>query len=73
VAGDHAYEIEVGIDADERATAGVLLFYSHKLYAGLGFSSKNFVLHRYGTERLLEKPAQAGRRLSCVFGTIATS
>lgn len=63
VAGDHAYEIEVEVDADPGATAGVLLFYSRKLYAGLGYSGKSFVLHRYGTERMLQKPTGVGRLL----------
>ena len=57
VTGDHAYEVEVTIDADPGATAGLLLFYSRRLYAGLGLSATRFVLHRYGTERLLERPA----------------
>ena len=32
--GDRAYEIEVDIDADPGASAGLLLFYSRRLYAG---------------------------------------
>jgi hypothetical protein len=35
VTGDHADEIEVSIDADAGATAGLLLFFSRRLYAGL--------------------------------------
>ena len=57
VTGDHAYEIEVEIDADPDATAGLLLFYSRRLYAGLGFSAKNFLMHRYGLDRPQAKPA----------------
>jgi len=63
VTGDHAYEIEVEMDADAGATAGLLLFYSSRLYAGLGFSATNFIMHRYGTERLLVKPSVVGSRL----------
>lgn len=63
VAGDHAYEIEVDIDADPGASAGVLLFYSSRLYAGLGFSTANFILHRYGTDRLMAKPSGLGQRI----------
>ena len=40
VNGDHAYEMEVEIDADPGASAGLLLFYSRRLYAGLGFSAQ---------------------------------
>jgi beta-xylosidase len=63
VVGDHAYEIEVEIDRDETATAGLLLFYSSRLYAGLGFSAKNFLMHSYGLDRPQAKPADVGRRL----------
>jgi xylan 1,4-beta-xylosidase len=63
VAGDQAYEVSVEIDADPNATAGLLLFYNRKLYAGLGYSGKNFILHRYGTERMLPKPAGVGGAL----------
>ncbi|KOB47206.1 xylosidase, partial [Xanthomonas arboricola] len=31
--------------------AGALLFYSDKLYAGVGSNGENFVMHRYGEER----------------------
>jgi xylan 1,4-beta-xylosidase len=63
VTGDHAYEIEVEIEADPTATAGLLLFYNQRLYAGLGFSAKNFIMHSYGTERPGAKPAHVGQRL----------
>ena len=43
VTGDHAYEMEVEIDADAGASGGLLVFYSRRLYAGLGFSARNFL------------------------------
>ena len=63
VAGDHAYEVSVEIDMDPGATAGLLVFYNNKLYAGLGSSPTNFVMHRYGTERQMPKPAHLGRKI----------
>jgi beta-xylosidase len=63
VTGDHAYEIEVEIDADPGATAGLLLFYSSRLYAGLGYSAANFFMHSYGLDRRQAKPPHVGRRL----------
>ena len=63
VAGDRAYEVEVDIDADPGASAGLLLFYSRRLYAGLGFSAGNFFMHSYGLDRLQAKPAHVGQRL----------
>lgn len=64
VTGDHAYEVEVEIDADPGATAGLLLFYSRKLYAGLGYSAKSLIMHQYGTERPGAKPARLSQRVS---------
>ena len=63
VNGDHSYEIEVDIDADPGATAGLLLFYSRRLYAGLGFSAKNLIMHSYGLDRFGAKPPEIGGRL----------
>jgi len=63
VNGDHAYEMEVEIDADPGATAGLLLFYSSRLYAGLGYSASNFLMHSYGLDRRQAKPAHVGRVL----------
>ncbi|QGZ38085.1 beta-xylosidase [Pseudoduganella flava] len=50
VAPDHDYEFECEIDVDPGTRAGLLLFYDHQLYCGLGFDAKQLVLHRYGTE-----------------------
>jgi xylan 1,4-beta-xylosidase len=63
VTGDHAYEFEVRIDLDAETTAGVLLFYSRRLYAGLGFSADAFVLHNSGDDLWHPKPAGLGPRL----------
>lgn len=51
VAGDRAFSVEVDIDVDDACTAGLLMFYSRRLYCGLGFDAQGFVLHRYGLER----------------------
>jgi xylan 1,4-beta-xylosidase len=63
VNGDHAYEMEVEIDADRTASGGLLVFYSRKLYAGLGFSSANMRLHLYGMDRTSAKPSHLGQRM----------
>ena len=63
VNGDHAYEIEVEIDADPGASAGLLVFYSRKLYAGLGISARNMRLHVYGMDRTSAKPAHIGQHV----------
>ncbi len=51
IVGDQAYEIEMEIEIDEGACAGLLLFYDQKLYCGLGFDKDRFITHQYGIER----------------------
>lgn len=64
VSGDRAYRFEVEVEAGEGATGGVLLFYSRRLYVGLGFNRDQLFMHRYGTERLMPMaPHMNGRRL----------
>jgi beta-xylosidase len=62
VTGDQAYEVEVDIEADPGATAGLLVFYNRRLYGGLGFSAKNLILHTYGIDRPGAKPPHVGQR-----------
>lgn len=61
--GEKAYRCEVEAEIDSGAQGGLLLFYSKRLYAGLGFNDTGFVLHRYGTERAIPKPSGVRRRL----------
>ena len=63
VTGDHAYEMEVEIERDPGATAGLLLFYNRRLYAGLGYSAGNLIMHSYGLDRLQGKPREIDRTL----------
>jgi beta-xylosidase len=51
IAGDQAYRFECDIEIDPGVTAGLILFYDDKLYAGLGFDRSRFVTHQYGIER----------------------
>lgn len=63
IVGDQAYEVQADLEVDATARAGLLLFYSRRLYAGLGFDEREFVMHRYGLERRGARPADVGRRL----------
>lgn len=63
IAGDRAYQFEVALDVEPGAVGGVLLFYSDRLYAGLGSNGEAFVLHRYGEERPAHLPAGKGGKL----------
>lgn len=50
-AGDPAYQIEVEVEIEENAQAGLLVFYNETLYAGLGMNNHGLVFHRYGQDR----------------------
>lgn len=63
LAGDQAYQVEIDIEIGEGAQAGLLLFYSRRLYCGLALNETALVMHRYGLERNVRKPAGIGRRL----------
>jgi beta-xylosidase len=60
---DLAYRVSVDIELQDDAQAGLLLFYSKRLYCGLGFDARGFVMHRYGLERRGALPGGVGRRL----------
>jgi beta-xylosidase len=51
IAGDQRYRVEVAIETDPGAEAGLLLFYNRRLFAGLGFGENGMVMHRYGLSR----------------------
>lgn len=60
--GDTSYRVECDIEIGAGVTAGIVLFYDDKLYAGLGFDEARFVTHQYGIERA--RPANPhGRRM----------
>ncbi|PZQ56543.1 MAG: xylan 1,4-beta-xylosidase [Novosphingobium pentaromativorans] len=62
IAGDTSYRFECDIELAPGGTAGLVLFYDDKLYAGLGFDENRFVTHQYGMER--GRPANPhGRRM----------
>ncbi len=51
IADDQAYQFEVEMEIEPGAVGGALLFYSDRLYAGVGSNGEQFVMHRYGDER----------------------
>lgn len=62
VCGDHAYELEVEIECDENAAAGLLVHYSERLFAGLGFSKDHLLEYSKGDTQTFAKPEAIGRR-----------
>jgi beta-xylosidase len=64
ICGDLAYEVEADLELEtEGAEAGLLLFYSPRLYCGLGFDARGLIMHRVGTQRRATAPADFGRRM----------
>ncbi len=49
--GDRAYEIEITLDLHADSEAGVLLFYNHKAFVGLGFTSTVMKTWQYAQEQ----------------------
>lgn len=67
VCGDQAYRCEVEIEVEGDATGGVLLFYSRRMYAGLGFNARQLVRHRTAIDAPRAKPAGVDRRMFIRF------
>jgi len=63
VAAADACQAQVEIETAGKATAGLLVFYSRRLYGGLAFDDESLVLHRYGLDRRTPQPAGLGRRV----------
>jgi len=63
IATDQAYEFEVRMQIGPGAVGGALLFYSDRLYAGVGSNGQDFILHRYGEERPRQLAAGPGGEL----------
>jgi xylan 1,4-beta-xylosidase len=63
IVGDHAYEMSVEMDVGPHAVGGLLLFYSSRLYAGLGYRRGRFVLHNAGDEVEHAAPVDLSNRL----------
>lgn len=62
VNGDLGYSVQVEIERDEHAVAGLLLFYNDGLYCGLGFDDDGLLMHRYGTERRITNVLEKNTR-----------
>ncbi len=62
VNGDLSYQIEVEFELIDSVTAGLLVFYNNRSYAGLAFNDSSMILHRYGLDRILSKPNKIQRK-----------
>ncbi len=65
IAGDRAYEVTVDLEIVGAAMGGLLLFYSDKLFCGLGAEADTLRAYKTGAAQSYPSPGPAaGRRLS---------
>ena len=62
VAPDQAYMLDVEFESGKKATAGLVLYYNRRLYAGLAIGERHLIVHRYGQDRLLDRPEEIGHQ-----------
>ncbi|WGL18400.1 family 43 glycosylhydrolase [Microbulbifer bruguierae] len=59
IVGDRAYEVEVAMELDGDAEGGLLLFYNHRAFVGLGFTREFIKTYQYAEEQSwFRQPAQ---------------
>lgn len=57
--GDRSYEAEVTLEIGEGAQAGICLFYSERMFCGIGFSKSQMFTYNYGQEHAWMRQAVA--------------
>jgi len=63
IAGDRRYEVEIDLELEGDGEAGLLLFYNHKAFVGLGFSARDIRSYQYAEEQAWARQPFSGRRL----------
>jgi xylan 1,4-beta-xylosidase len=63
LAGDHTYEFSVDIELEGDVQGGVLLFYSRRLYCGMGHDGSRMTTYSTGRATYHREPAPAVRRI----------
>jgi xylan 1,4-beta-xylosidase len=48
--GDRSYEAKITLDIGDGAQAGICLFYSERMFCGIGFSNSQMFTYNYGME-----------------------
>lgn len=61
--GDRAYQLEVSFNLQGDAEAGLLLFYNHKAFVGLGFNTETLKIFQYAEEHSWARVANNSRQL----------
>jgi xylan 1,4-beta-xylosidase len=61
--GDRAYEAEITLDLDGGAEGGLLLFYNHKAFVGIGFTPEEMKTWQYAEEQAWSRMKMATGRV----------
>jgi xylan 1,4-beta-xylosidase len=61
--GDRSYEAEIGLELTGEAEAGILLFYNHKAFVGLGFTPTALKIFEYSEELPWARTTHDARKL----------
>jgi beta-xylosidase len=62
--GDHSYEVEVDVELQGDAEAGLLLFFSNRLFCGIGIDGERMLSYSGGVRTHWREPAPAVRRMT---------
>ncbi|MBB6064290.1 xylan 1,4-beta-xylosidase [Pseudoxanthomonas broegbernensis] len=63
VVGDRAYQAEAGLDVPAGGEGGLLLFYNHKAFVGLGFTADTVKSFQYAEEQAWARTRHRGGKL----------
>jgi len=63
IVGDRSYEAEISLELTGEAEAGILLFYNHKAFVGLGFTPTDLKTFQYAEELAWARIKHDARRL----------
>jgi xylan 1,4-beta-xylosidase len=61
--GDRAYAVEIGLELTGEAEAGLLLFYNHKAFVGVGFNGEVIKSYQYAEEQTWARMPVSARRM----------
>ena len=59
--GDHAYEVSVDMELSDGVEAGLLLFFSHRLFLGMGYDGRHMTTYAGGRTSFWQEPVPASR------------
>jgi len=61
VVGDRSYEASITLDIGAGVQAGITLFYSERMFCGVGFTNQQMFTYNYGQEQSWMAAGHAGQ------------